>query len=412
MASVRRRSDTGMLFLDFRFEGRRHRPPLEWIDTPANRRHATRLLEGIDRDIAAGAFDPQHPFADLAGGGRTSRRVDRPLSPTALPRFDVFARQWLQENAPRWRPATRMAMRGIVDVHLAPRLKNLRIDQVTRAGVLRLRADLCEPAGPSQKTLSPKRVNSVIDVLRAILTEAVRHFGIAAVASDIPRLRQQRPVVRPFSLGEIHRILDAAAPTDRDYLLVRFFTGMRTGEIDGLTWDHVDFAARRIRIRQSWSSRRLQRPKTPASERDIAMSPPVMAALQRQAAVTRPLGAYVFCNRVGNPLATNSVSERMWRPLLERVGLPYRRIYQTRHTAATLWLAVGENPAWIARQLGHSNSQLLFSTYARFIPDATHRDGIAMQRLLARVRPQPAPPPLAHPAGRRPPGVAQQELPL
>jgi integrase len=54
-----------------------------------------------------------------------------------------------------------------------------------------------------------------------------------------------------------------------------------------------------------------------------------------------------------------------------------------RHTAATLWLASGENPQWISNQLGHANSQMLFTVYGRFVPNMTRQDGSAIDRLLA-----------------------------
>ena len=54
-----------------------------------------------------------------------------------------------------------------------------------------------------------------------------------------------------------------------------------------------------------------------------------------------------------------------------------------RHTAATLWLASGEAPEWIARQLGHTSTQMLFKTYSRFVPNLTRQDGSAIDRLLA-----------------------------
>jgi integrase len=54
-----------------------------------------------------------------------------------------------------------------------------------------------------------------------------------------------------------------------------------------------------------------------------------------------------------------------------------------RHTAATLWLASGEAPEWIARQMGHTNTQLLFTTYSRYVKNMTRQDGSAIDRLLA-----------------------------
>jgi integrase len=53
-----------------------------------------------------------------------------------------------------------------------------------------------------------------------------------------------------------------------------------------------------------------------------------------------------------------------------------------RHTAATLWLASGEAPEWIARQLGHTSTEMLFRVYSRYVPNLTRRDGSAMERLL------------------------------
>jgi integrase len=64
--------------------------------------------------------------------------------------------------------------------------------------------------------------------------------------------------------------------------------------------------------------------------------------------------------------------------------LKRRNPYQTRHTAATLWLASGESPEWIARQMGHSNTKMLFTVYSRYVPNLTRQDGSAFERLLAR----------------------------
>jgi integrase len=91
----------------------------------------------------------------------------------------------------------------------------------------------------------------------------------------------------------------------------------------------------------------------------------------------------VFCNRDGAPIDLDNFTNRVWYPLLRHLGLDKRRPYQTRHTAATLWLASGENPEWVARQLGHATTEMLFKTYSRYVPNLTRSDGAAMERLLA-----------------------------
>jgi integrase len=83
------------------------------------------------------------------------------------------------------------------------------------------------------------------------------------------------------------------------------------------------------------------------------------------------------------PVDNKNFSDRVWYPLLRHLGLTKRRPYQMRHTAATLWLASGEAPEWTARQLGHANTQMLFSVYSRFVPNMTRQDGSAIDRLLA-----------------------------
>ena len=70
--------------------------------------------------------------------------------------------------------------------------------------------------------------------------------------------------------------------------------------------------------------------------------------------------------------------------MLEDLEIPYRRPYDTRHTAATLMLAAGESPEWIARQLGHANTKMLFSVYSSFVPNLTRNDGSAMDRLITK----------------------------
>ena len=59
-----------------------------------------------------------------------------------------------------------------------------------------------------------------------------------------------------------------------------------------------------------------------------------------------------------------------------------RRPYQCRHTAATLWLAAGENPEWVANVLGHSTTEMLFRVYSRFVPNLTRNDGLAFAGLV------------------------------
>ena len=129
--------------------------------------------------------------------------------------------------------------------------------------------------------------------------------------------------------------------------------------------------------------------KTDGSQREVDMSQPVYEALKAQKASTGDISEYVFCNAEGEPIDLDNFTNRVWYPLLRHLGLEKRRPYQTRHTAATLWLAAGENPEWVARQLGHVNTIMLFKVYSRFIPNLTRQDGSAFDRIITGAMTQP-----------------------
>ncbi|MDC0069414.1 tyrosine-type recombinase/integrase [Gammaproteobacteria bacterium] len=220
--------------------------------------------------------------------------------------------------------------------------------------------------------------------LRSIMNEAAERYEFSSPFKNIKPLKVSRTDVDPFTLAEVRQLIDHVRPDYKNYLIVRFFTGMRTGEVHGLKWKHVDFEHRQILVRESFVAGRQTTTKTDGSTREIQMSQPVFDALKQQSKVTCDFD-YVFTNKAGNPLSVHNVTKRIWYPLLTRLALPPRRPYQTRHTAATLWLAAGENPEWIARQMGHSTTEMLFRIYSRYVPNLTRQDGSAFESLLNRT---------------------------
>jgi integrase len=147
----------------------------------------------------------------------------------------------------------------------------------------------------------------------------------------------------------------------------------------------VDFDRRLIYIRESIVLGEEDELKTDGSMRDIQMSQLVFDALKAQFEATGKVSEYVFCNQVGKPIDNKNFINRVWSPLLRHLGLEHRKAYQMRHTAATLWLASGEAPEWIARQLGHTSTEMLFRVYSRYVPNLTRNDGSAMDRLLTKT---------------------------
>lgn len=222
----------------------------------------------------------------------------------------------------------------------------------------------------------------MMNPLRQILNEAADRFDFRTPFDHIKQLKVKRTDVEPFSLDEVRQILNTVRADFRAYYTVRFFSGLRTGEVDGLKWKYVDFDKRLIMVRETIVNGEEEYTKTDGSQRDIQMNQAVYDALKLQEKATRSLSDFVFCNRQGAPLDHKNVTNRVWYPLLRNLNIKKRRPYQCRHTAATLWLASGESPQWIAMQLGHTTTEMLFRVYARFVPNLTRQDGSAFERLL------------------------------
>ncbi|MDZ4397035.1 Arm DNA-binding domain-containing protein [Hydrogenophaga sp.] len=393
MGSIRRHESKGTLFMDFRHAGQRLREYTSLADNAANRKRLQKALDRVEAEIALGTFDYQktfgkplpssQPVAEAVAEEGTPELQRNPISRTGTPTFKEFADMWFSESEVSWRRSYKVTQRGSIDQYLIPYFGEKEVGQITKADVLAFRATLAKvTTRKSQSTLSNRRINSVMKPLRQILNEAADRLEFTSAFRNIKPLKMKRSDVMPFTLDEVQQILTTVRADYRQYFTVRFFTGMRTGEAHGLKWKYIDFERRLILVREAIVLKEEDELKTDGSVRDIQMNDLVFDALQAQFKVTGKTSEFVFCNRNGTPIDNQNFLNRVWSPLLRHLDIPHRRAYQMRHTAATLWLASGEAPEWIARQLGHTSTEMLFRVYSRYVPNLTRRDGSAMERLL------------------------------
>lgn len=143
-------------------------------------------------------------------------------------------------------------MYSILDSSLKPGFGKTPVGDITKADIMAFRAKLAKRRGRGTTGLiSPKTINSHMTILRTVLDEAAERFDFESPYKNIKPLKLRKTYIEPFSLQEVQRIIDNVRPDYRSYYMARFFTGMRTGEIDGLKWKHVDFAAREILVRET-----------------------------------------------------------------------------------------------------------------------------------------------------------------
>lgn len=379
MGSIRMRK--GALFFDFRCHGERCREQTTLPDTKPNRKKLETILQRIEAEITLGTFQYGKYFPSSAMVKKIAE-IEEKLRPgyTETPLFKDFAKEWFSEMEPTWRASTAESYLRYVDKRLIPHFGEMEVSRITKAHILKYRSNVTKQANGK---LKPKTINKFIKCLNMIMNEAADRYNFTPPHLNIKPLKEEKVHIEPLSIQDVNLILTSVRPDWRDYLLVRFFTGMRTGEVDGLKWENVDFERREILVRETFSMGRWEYTKNDGSQREIEMSTLVYNALLERYEKRDPSCEMVFHANNGSPVHTPNFLRRVWTPLLAYLKIKYRKPYQTRHTAATLWLAAGENPNWIAKQMGHSTTTMLFSVYARYVPNLTRKDGSAMERLLA-----------------------------
>jgi integrase len=277
----------------------------------------------IEADIAAGTFDYRRYFPasknaarfDAAPAVSVAVTVTAPSAPAAppTPLFKDFAETWYLEKEVEWRKSHRITVRRELD-SLISRFGEKAVGQITKADVLAYRAELGKVTARGKETkLSAARINKMLNPLRQILNEAADRFNFPTPCQNIKQLRIKRTDVDPFSLEDVRSILATVREDFRDYFTVRFFTGMRTGEVDGLKWKYVDFERRLILVRDGGPRRRgvHQDRRLSAGHPD---EPARLRGPEAPAGGDRQGFGFVFCNRLGKPLDHKNVTNRVWYP--------------------------------------------------------------------------------------------------
>lgn len=90
----------------------------------------------------------------------------------------------------------------------------------------------------------------------------------------------------------------------------------------------------------------------------------------------------IFASEKGSILHLRNIDARYFKPLLKEAGLPKVRLYDLRHTHATLLLAAGEHPKVVQERLGHSTITLTLDTYSHVVPGMQERAAERLDSLL------------------------------
>ncbi|MGE4296180.1 MAG: tyrosine-type recombinase/integrase [Campylobacterales bacterium] len=285
---------------------------------------------------------------------------------------EAFGRLSLEANTHQRKESTQREYQRCFELYIVPAFGRMPL-----AGVRPLDLNAWQSRLLKQG-LAPSTVRNARAVLRGIMVDAFMNELIDR--NPFERVRAPRLMphdVRPFTKEEVELLVGEAGGWFGRFLRVAFFTGLRTGELLGLKWEDVNWQSGYLCVRRGMRDGVLSEPKTAGSVREVELSPSVVHALKTQWQETGLKQAgFVFLTEAGTPhRATNNIIVRQWRPLLKRLGLEYRELYQTRHTFASLMIAGGTDVVTVARLLGHKTTRMTLERYARFVPG--RRDIIA-----------------------------------
>lgn len=356
--------------LKFVYEGQTVKPTLQlngspMLPTPANVKYAGRLAAEIRDKIRHGTFSMAEyfPASGVAGVLTVQLQMDT----------------WLDTQ--RIETSTRAAYKSAI---------RFWDGQIGAKPIRSLKHSDILSALASRPLLTGKTVNNYVDVLRQAMQLAVLDKVLSAnPVAGIERAKHQKPPVDPFTMDEVEAIIaDMAKHYDEqvyNYVEVKFFTGLRTGESFGLQWPRVDLASSYIQISESIVAKEQKGSTKTNQVRDVRLNSRALAAIKRQAKHTRMTGEHVFLDpRYGKHWTDERAFRRsFWAPTLKRLGIRYRVPYNTRHSYATMMLMAGMKPAFCAKQMGHS-VEIFLSTYAKWL--GTDHDDAEMQRLEDSIK--------------------------
>lgn len=224
-----------------------------------------------------------------------------------------------------------------------------------------------------KRAISPASVNRELAVLRHLLRLA-EEWGYIDKVPKIRLGKESEGRLRFLSEEEAVRLLQACEESRNPYLktivTTALHTGMRRGEILGLTWDRVDFSRGVLLLEKTKSGRR----------REVPMNQAVYAALSALPGLKEK--GLVFCR--GDGAAWGKI-RTAFDTACERAKIEDFRFHDLRHTCASWLIQRGRSLKEVQELLGHRTFAMTLR-YAHLSPDRL-RDAVASLERPAQVNP-------------------------
>ncbi len=168
---------------------------------------------------------------------------------------------------------------------------------------------------------------------------------------------------KPFTKEEVKAIVDGFRQHRyykhyTEFVEFRLDTGCRIAEAAGLRFKHISDDGSQVWIGETYSRGEWKSTKTNEA-RWVNLPKRAMQIIQQRLQASDDKNAVVFLGPRGVPIDDHTFSQRIWKSIIEAVGVEFRVFYNTRHTVISQALEAGMSPTAIADQTGHRVETLL-----------------------------------------------------
>lgn len=269
--------------------------------------------------------------------------------------------KFLEEKEHILKERTYYRYKKIIDTWILPKYHNYKVSSLKHSVI----KDYINEQYNLKK--SAKTVELYITVFSGILQEAVFDGTLTSNPfKSIKKKKKVKPKITPFSVNEVNLLLENSTGWIHNYIGIATHFGLRSGEIIGLKWSDIN--GKSIKINRTRDFGKNSTPKTLSSRREIPLFNSAKRFIDNQRKLTGHL-EYVFVTSKDLPWSnTQWIGKYHWYPLLKRLNLRKRRMYEMRHTFATNMLNSGFfKVTEIAHLMGHTTTEYLFNVYSKYI---------------------------------------------
>ena len=316
------------------------------------------------------------------------------IEAAVLPLKD-YLDKWLKTAArPRLRERTYEGYSDLLKRYVRPVLGDKRLCDIRPLDVQNLYSDM------TARGLSARTVRYTHAILSSAFKQAKKwHMLIYNPCEAVDLPRAERREMKALTPEEAESFLKAAKENEQGVIFVfALATGMRPEEFLGLKWSDLDLqqctaVVRRVLVWRKGGGWYFGEPKTSRSRRTVSLPSTLVRMLtahrsKQMEARLKAGAAYqnndlLFATVEGTPHNSRNLAQRHLVAILKNAGLPLDfRLYDLRHSCATLLLVAGENPKVVSERLGHASVVLTLDTYSHVLPSMQQAATEKLETLL------------------------------